>query len=330
VNDDRKVIGIVELGGTINSISQDPTSEFYNGPSTSVSSLLKKFNLENNIEIIVEKFEQKISHEITTEDLIKLANRIQTLLDMVDFDGIVVTTGTNALEDIAYFIGLAVKSMKPIIFTGAHYPQNGLAFDGKRNLYNAINIASSDTAMKLGVLVTFNDYVVIARDAVKTTPGLINNFSAEGMGIIGHIIGGKFILKSKPVYRHTYQSEFSISGLNSLPKVSIIYAHLGMDDTLIKASIASKVSGIVSAGFGKGYQTNHISLALAKAVQLGIPVVRCSRYGYGYTSIDRTYDEKYRFIVAKGLSPHKSSLLLALALNTTRDINQLQHIFEEY
>ncbi len=184
--------------------------------------------------------------------------------------------------------------------------------------------------MKLGVLVTFNDYVITARDAVKTTPGLNSNFALEGIGVIGHVIGGQFILKSTPMYKHTFQSEFSLFGLNDLPKVSIIYAHLGMDDFLINACIAFGISGIVSAGFGKGYQPTHISQALAKAAQLNIPIVRCSRFGVSYTSIDQAYDEKYGFIVAKGLSPHKSSLLLSLALNKTREISQLQQIFEEY
>ncbi|MDR3504318.1 MAG: asparaginase [Legionella sp.] len=330
MNNAQKVIGIIELGGTISCISEDSTSEFYKGPSTSVSSFIQEFKLEPHVKIIIEQFAQRISHEMTIEGLLGLAQRIQSLLDSSDFDGVIITTGTNALEDIAYFIGLAVKSIKPIIFTGAHYPQNSLAFDGKRNLYNAINIASSDNAMKLGVLVTFNDHVITARDAVKNTPGLNSNFALEGIGVVGHVIGGKFILKSTPMYKHTYQSEFSILGLNNLPKVSIIYAHLGMDDSLIKASITSGVSGIVSAGFGKGYQPTHISQALAKAAQLNIPIVRCSRFGFSYTSIDQAYDEKYGFIVAKGLSPHKSSLLLSLALNKTSEISRLQQIFEEY
>ncbi|MFJ1268638.1 asparaginase [Legionella lytica] len=326
----EKIIGIIELGGTISCISEDPTSEFYKGPSASVSSFIKEFKLKPHIKIIIEQFDQRISHEMTIDGLIKLAQRTQSLLDSNDVHGVIITTGTNALEDIAYFIGLTVKSIKPIVFTGSHYPQNSLAFDGKKNLYNAISIASSDKAIKLGVLVTFNDYVITARDAVKNTPGLNNNFTQEGAGVIGHIIGGNFILKSLPLYKHTYQSEFSILGLTNLPKVSIIYAHLGMDDSLIKASISSGVSGIVSAGFGKGYQPNHISQALAKAAQLNIPIVRCSRYGINYTSIDKTYDEKYGFIVAKSLSPHKASLLLSIALNKTKEVKQLQQIFEEY
>lgn len=325
-----KIIGIIELGGTINSISEHPDSEFYKGPSSSVSSFIGELVLKDDIKIVIDTFSQKISHEITIEDLLALASRIQSFLDNDEFSGIVVTMGTNTLEDVAWFIGLVVQSMKPIVFTGAHYPQNGLMFDGKRNLFNAIQIASSDSAMQLGVLVAFNDYVVTARDAVKSNPGLTNHFAMEGRGIIGHVVGNQFFLQSKPIHKHTWQSEFSISGINSLPKVSIVYAHLGMDDFLINALITYGVSGIISAGFGKGYQPNHISQALKKAVQSDIPVVRCSRSGCGYTSIDKVYDEKYGFIVAKGLPPHKSSLLLSLALNRTRDINELQQIFDEY
>ena len=325
-----KGIGIIELGGTISSINEHPTSEFYKDPCNSVASFIGEIGLSENIKIVIDTFAQKISHEITIKDLIQLANRIQTMLDSDDFNGIVVTMGTNALEDVAYFIGLVVQSMKPIVFTGAHYPLNSLAFDGKRNLFNALQIAQSNDAMQLGVLITFNDYVVTARDAVKNNPGLMNNFAAEGRGIIGHVIGNQFVLQSKPIYKHTYQSEFSTLEISNLPQISIIYAHLGMDDSLINALITSGVSGIISAGFGKGYQPNHISLALKKAVQSGITVVRCPRAGYGYTSIDKSYDDKYGFIVAKGLSPHKSSLLLSLALNKTRDISKIQQIFEEY
>lgn len=321
-----KTIGIVELGGTINSISEQPFSEFYKGPSISISSLIKEFRLEDSVEIHVHSLTQKISHELTITDLIKLANVIQDLLDNCNYDGVVVTLGTNALKDVSYFIGLTVKTEKPIVFTGAHYPQNSLAFDGVRNLFNAINIASSAHATKMGVLITFNDYVVTARDAVKNNPGLNSSFATEGNGVIGHVVGGQFIPKSKSLYR----SEFFISEQQTLPKVTIIYAHLDMDDSLIKASIASGVSGIISAGFGNGYQAKNITLALQEAVRIGIIVVRCARAGCAHTSVDETYDKKYGFVVSKGLSPHKSSILLSLALTLTRDLNKIQQIFDEY
>lgn len=326
----HKVIGIIELGGTISSMSEHATSEFYKGPVSSVSSFIGEYGLTDAVKIVLHQFSQIISHELTVEDLIVLAKKIQHLLDSDEYDGIVITIGTNALEDVAYFIGLVVCSKKPIIFTGAHYPQNSLAFDGKRNLYNAIIIASADNSMQLGVLVAFNDYVVTARDATKNNPGLNSHFAVEGRGIIGHVIGNQFVLLSKPIYKHTYQSEFSIIGINRLPKICVIYAHLGMDEFLVNALITSGVSGIISAGFGKGYQSNNISQALKNAAQSGILVVRCSRSGFAYTSIDKNYDDKYGFIVAKGLSPHKSSLLLSLALNETRDTTKIQKIFDEY
>ncbi|WP_133134940.1 asparaginase [Legionella nautarum] len=330
MNTPLKRIGIIELGGTINSLSEQPSSEFYDGPISSISSFIKELDLKDDPHVFIEALTQKISHEITVSDLIKIANRIQILLDQDDCHGIVVTMGTNALEDVAYFIGLVIKTKKPIVFTGAHYPQNSLIFDGKRNLFNAICIAKDQNAESLGVLVTFNDYVVAARDAVKNNPGLINNFSTEGIGVIGHVIGGKLILKSKPIYRHTYRSEFSLLGKESIPKIAIIYSHLGISDVLVNAAIDNGISGIISAGFGKGYQPSYISDLLKKAVDSGIPVVRCSRSGYGYTSIDKNYDEKYGLIVAKGLSQHKSSLLLSLSLTVTPDANRIQKIFEEY
>ncbi len=324
------MVGIIELGGTINSTVEHATAEFYKSPIHSVSSFIGEYDLADTTKIVLHQFSQVISHELTIEDLLVLAKKIQHLLDKDEYDGIVITIGTNALEDVAYFIGLVVHSKKPIVFTGAHYPQNSLAFDGKRNLYNAIIIARADHSKQLGVLVTFNDYVVTARDATKNNPGLSSHFSAEGRGVIGHVIGNEFVLLSRPIYKHTYQSEFSIKDINSLPKICIIYAHLGMDESLVHSLVASGVSGIISAGFGKGYQSNNISQALKKAAQSGILVVRCSRSGFSYTSIDKNYDDQYGFIVAKGLSPHKSSLLLSLSLNKTRDNMKIQKIFEEY
>jgi len=322
-------INIIELGGTISCASILPTSEFYSGPTLSVSSIVTELAMDQ-IDIQVDTFSQKISHEITLEDMLALAKRLQSIIESDRCDGVVITTGTNAIEDIAYFVGLTVKTEKPIVFTGAHFPNNSLFFDGKKNLYNAIKIASSYEANKLGVLVTFNDYVVTARDASKTKAGLQDNFTCEGDGIVGHVIGGKFKIKAIPTYRHTYQSEFNINEICSLKKISIIYAHLGMDDLFIRASISANISGIVSAGFGKGYQSKSVTSALFNAANLGIPVVRCSRTGIAYTSTDFAYDDKYGFIVAKGLSPHKSSVLLSLSLTIGSDLEWLRQVFEAY
>lgn len=327
---DKKNITIIELGGTICSTVKSPTHEFYNSSNASILSFIKEVDLSNQIDIKVENFLKKISHEFTIDELIELSQKIQNIVESESCDGLVIVMGTNALEDIAYFVGLVVNSKKPIVFTGAHFPQNSLHFDGKKNLYNALLIASSNEAHMLGVLVTFNDYVVTARDATKSNPGMSNNFSFEGNGIIGHVVGNSFSLTAKPIYKHTYLSDFFIKNIKSLPRVALLYAHIGMDDLFIKASRASGVRGIVSAGYGKGYQTKNITESLRQLVLEDIVVVRCARAGIGYTNVDPSYDEENGFIVASTLSPHKCSLLLSIALSTTNDRSQLQKIFKEY
>lgn len=319
---------VLMLGGTIAQLSSNSTDEFYNNKIDNLESFVGDFNLNKNIEVRFESYIQKISHEFNFAEIIVLVKKIEHLLN--DFDGIVVTIGTNALEEIAYMTGLLVISPKPIIFTGAHLPQNSLAYDGKKNLYNALIVASSGIANQLGVLVTFNDHVVTARDATKWQPGLVHDFSLNGVGGVGHVIGGNFLLKCKPLYRHTHKSQFNIHGIETLPKVTIIYNHIGMDDLFINASIESGVSGIINAGFGKGYSARDISLSFKKAIEQGVIVVRCSRLGNSYTNVDLEYDNKYGFIVAKELSPHKAMILLSVSLLVTKDKKSLQKIFEEY
>lgn len=326
----KKSIVIIELGGTICSTVHHPTSEFYNGPDNSIRSFIKDLDLDREINLEIIPFSRKISHELTIDEILLLGREIQRIIELVSCDGLVVVMGTNALEDIAYFMGLVINSKKPIVFTGAHFPQNSLNFDGKKNLYSAILVASSQKANELGILVTFNDCVVTARDATKSNPGLINNFSIDGNGVIGYVIGKEFYLKARPTYKHTYQSDFSIERIKSLPRVTLIYAHIGIDDIFIKASVSSGVKGIISAGYGKGYQSQNITEALHEAVTQGVVVVRCARLGHGYTNIDHSYDEKNRFIVANELSPHKSSLLLSVALNLTMDRSRIQDFFKEY
>ncbi len=158
----KRVIYVIELGGTISSIAKQATSEFYNETGDSVSCFFKEFDFESNIQIKHECVQHKISHDLSIEDLIDLGIRIQRFLDNNEIYSVVVTMGTNALEDVAYFIGLVVKTQKSIVFTGSHFPQNSLGFDGVKNLYNAILVASSKSAQGLGafsnweILVPFN------------------------------------------------------------------------------------------------------------------------------------------------------------------------------
>lgn len=126
------MIGLIELGGTIGSMAEHASAEFYKGPVNSIASFIDEYDLNATIKIVMHQFSQIISHELIIDALLALTKKIQALLDSDAYHGIIITMGTNALEDVAYFTGLVVRTKKPIVFTGAHYPQNSLAFDGKK------------------------------------------------------------------------------------------------------------------------------------------------------------------------------------------------------
>lgn len=326
----HKKICLIELGGTISCVTNDPLAEFYHSPGEQASDIAGDLGLDH-IEIIHKSLFRKISQNLIIEDLLLFANTIQSLLEVDEIDGVVVTIGTNAIEDIAYFIGLVIKTQKPIVFTGSHYPQGSLCFDGKLNLFNALTVAAAEDAKKLGVLITFNGAVVSAHGACKSSPGFMDNFVlGERSSYVGEVIGGYFKLRSVPAYRHTYRSEFDLKNILQLAKTCIIYAHIGMDEFMVRSAITAGVSGIISAGFGKGYQDQKITEELHIAVKSGVVVVRCPRFGTSYCGIDKGYDDKYLFVVSRGLSPHKSSLLLSVASLFTKDRDDLMRIFEEY
>jgi L-asparaginase len=330
IQNSTKPICVLELGGTINCLGDNSTSEFYKPSFENINGIIDTIREEIHVEIEVCPFLNVISHYLTIENLIQIARKIKMLLNSDRYSGLIVTMGTNALEDVAYFISLIIQSSYPIVFTGAQYPKNSLSFDGQKNLYNAIKIIISNEAKGLGVLVTFYDYVLSARDAAKFPAGLPNNFSSQGGGVVGYIVGGTFVLRYKPVYKNNHFQSINVNDLTKLPYVMVVYGYIGMNDKMIHFVIETGVDGIVSAGFGKGYQPPLITNCLKSAVERGIPVIRCSRSGSGYSNRDSGYDETNGFIVSSGLSPHKAAILLSIALHMTKDINELKEIFMDY
>lgn len=324
----KKKICILEMGGTISTLTHNPSSEFYGSPNVHISEIISELKF-NHINVVTKSIAHTISHELTTREIKGLGILLNNILKS-DIDGVVVTIGTNALEDIAYYIGLIVDTKKPIVFTGSHYPQGGLCFDGKLNIYNSIAIAASDDAKKLGVLITFNGHVVSARDACKSAPGFLDSFDLISASKVGEVLGGYFQLRSIPSYRHTYNSEFDFRRIKKHTKICIIYAHIGMDKDLIKSIINSGVRGIVSAGFGQGYQNKSITEMLYKASLRGLIVVRCPRLSRCFINPDHDYDNQYGFLTCNGLSAHKSSILLSTALTHEKNKDDLVRIFKEY
>ncbi len=323
-------IAVLAYGGTIACKTETPFDEFYDCPTLSIQEILSNIPLiDKVVEIQSEQMKQIISQEMSCDDLISLAQKINLVIQDENIDGVVITHGTNCMEEMAYFVSLVVNTEKPIVFTGAMKPSTSLCFDGLMNLYNSILIASSPKAKKLGVVLCFNNSIYSARNVTKYNPSLISAFGNE-LSLLGYVEGNKIFISNVPAYQHTYSSEFSIDKLKYFPKVYIIYGYLGMDNAFVDAAIANNAIGIVSAGMGKGYQPKTITKALAQAVEKGLIVVRSSRIGEGIINHDPETDGKYHFIAGGSLSPQKARILLSVALTKTKDKKVIQDIFVRY
>ena len=269
------------------------------------------------------------SFAMTHEIWLKIANRVNELLALAEVDGIVITHGTDTLEETAYFLNLVVRSDKPVVLVGAMRPATAISADGPVNLLNAVRLAGSPAAKGKGVLVAMNDQLNGARDVTKTNTTHVETFKAPELGYLGYIQNGLPYFYREINRKHTFKSEFDVKGLAELPYVEILYGHVNGDKVLVDALVAAGVKGIVHAGMGHGSIFPVTQDALAEAVKQGIPVVKSSRVGNGIVTRIAD-DDKYNFVAGDTLNPQKARILLMLALTKTKDPKEIQRIFDEY
>lgn len=324
-------IVIIGLGGTIACVADSRVSEHYQTANLPIEALIKNIpELKELAHIEYEQIAQVVSQDLSEKIWLRLAKRINQLLQQPEICGVVITHGTDTMEETAYFLNLTIKSTKPIVLTGAMKPSNSLGSDGTRNLYCAVAVAASSQASGKGVLLVVNDTICSARDVTKTNMHTLDGFKGVEMGTLGYVQGSTPFFYYQPTTRHTIHSEFDVAKLKKLPHVAIVYSYINSEGYAISASVSHKAAGIISAGFGKGTNTPGEIKALAKAVKRGIIVVRSSRVGHGVVSFDPAIDNKYGFIPGNNLHPQKARILLALALTKTRDKKVIQKIFSEY
>lgn len=269
------------------------------------------------------------SFAMNHETWLKLANRVNELLASPEVDGIVITHGTDTLEETAYFLNLVVKSDKPVVLVGAMRPATAISADGPANLLNAVRLAGSPIAKGKGVLVAMNDQLNGARDVTKTNTTHVETFKAPELGYLGYIQNGLPYFYRETNRKHTSRSEFDVKGLEELPYVAILYGHVNGDKVLVDALVSAGVKGIVHAGMGHGSIFPVTRDALGEAVKKGIPVVKSSRVGNGIVTRIAD-DDKYNFVAGDTLNPQKARILLMLALTKTADPKEIQRIFDEY
>ncbi len=269
------------------------------------------------------------SQDMNEEVWFKLAQRVQKLLNDSRIQGVVITHGTDTLEESAYFLNLVLHSTKPVVLVGAMRNATSLSADGALNLYNAVSVAINEKSANKGVLVVMDDNIFSAREVVKTHTTHTSTFKAPNSGAIGSVYYGKVRYYMQPLRKHTINSKFSIVELNPpLPKVDIVYTHVGMTADLFQASLNSHAKGIVIAGVGNGNVSAGLLKAMQEASQMGVIVARSSRVGSGEVTSSEIDDKA--FITSDNLNPQKARVLLQLALTKTNNKEKIQEMFEEY
>ncbi len=328
----KKRIYILATGGTIAGRAASETATTgYQAGAIGIEELLQAVpELKEFAEVQGEQLAALDSKDMTADVWLHLANRCEELLANDEIDGIVITHGTDTMEETGYFLHLAVHSDKPIVLTGAMRPATAVSADGPMNLLQAVRVAVSDESRGKGVLIVMNGTIESAREAVKTHTTSLDTFQSPDMGALGTVQDGEPIFYRQPLRRHTKASAFSVQGIASLPRVAILYAHADDDGFLVDAAVQGGVKGIVYAGMGNGSIPVRVEKELAEAVRKGVIVVRSTRSAAGRVTKAETSYEEHGFIGSDTLNPQKARILLQLALLQTTDKEEIRKFYSIY
>ena len=275
-------------------------------------------------EIIVEPVASLPSHDISIALVCAIARRIDAIRAQGLADGVVVTHGTDTLEETGYLLDLLLAPGAPVVLTGAARPATALSADGPLNLLNAVKVAASRDAAEQGVLVCMNDRVIAARFVSKTHTTAPDSFRAVEEGNLGAIAGGEVVFFAHA--RAAARPRFDPHLTGDAPRVEIIACHLDMTPSLLDFAIADGAAGIVFASTGNGSIPTALKPSLRVARDAGVIVVRAPRVGSGAVSAGKV-DDAYGTIPAGSLNPPKARLLLTLALRETRDRDRIAALF---
>lgn len=329
----RPRLHLLATGGTIAGASGSTTQYVgYRPAVTAVNELLAAVPALSEVaDITGEQVAQVASQDMTGALRLALAQRINALLATDTCDGVIVTHGTNTLEETAYFLNLTVRSTKPVVMVGAMRPADALSADGPMNLFRAAVVAASTQATGRGVMVVMNDRIIGARDLHKADTMTLDAFTSPLFGFMGLVSDRSAHFYRGGLRRHTAHSAFDISGLQSLPRVHIACGHEDDDRTAIDAFVAAGAQGIVHAGAGTASVSQRVKPSIVDAVARGVVVVRVPRGSHGLVARGMEFDDEAHGTVAGDtLSPPKARILLQLALTQTRNPHEVQALFDTH
>ena len=323
---------ILATGGTIAGAQPKPGDVGYKSGAYPIDELLKSVpGLGEVAQITGEQVASIGSQDMTDAVWIKLARRVNAVLADPSVSGVVVTHGTDTMEETGFFLNLVTKSDKPVVLVGSMRPATAVSADGPMNILNAAAVAADPAARGRGVLVVLNDVVHYARETTKTNTTSLQTFASPNRGPAGFVLFGKPRWFSRPTWKHTTESAFAGAIPDALPRVDVVYAYANAGPEHVKASLAAGAKGLVLAGVGDGNGTEALIGALAQAAKNGIVVVRSSRTNSGAVARNvEVDDDKLGFVAGQELNPQKARVLLQLALTKTKDVKAIQGMFDAY
>ncbi len=332
----KPLVYVLSTGGTISGRGDTSTNlTDYRSGSVSGAQLVDGVpEIKPLADVKVEQIANVSSTDIGPSHWLTLAKRIDRIFtDDQVAAGVVITHGTNTLEETAYFLNLTVRHDRPVVLVGSMRPSTAISADGPINLLNGVRTAIASEARGKGVLVVLNDEINAARDVTKTNTLRVETFRAPELGLLGYVDGDRVTFYRASTRRHTTRSEFDVTALDRLPAVQIVYSYAGAGPAALDAAAASGVAGIVIAGTGNGLVSSEERAALARIGAMDPArrpiIVRSARVGNGRVTPQATYDA-LGAIAADNLNPQKARVLLMVALTKTRDPKEIARMFAEY
>lgn len=324
-------IRIIATGGTIAGVAASSSSSAYTAGQVGIQTLIDAVpQVKDLADVSGEQLVNIGSQDMNDQVWLKLAKRINQLLNAEGYDGVLITHGTDTMEETAYFLSLTVHSNKPVILVGSMRPSTAISADGPANLYNGVAALCDPSSKGHGVMACMNNMLIDAKSLYKSHTTDCATFQGV-YGQIGYVYNGKAYYTSEPIYRHTTRSEFNVDNLDKLPQVGIVYGYANASALPMQAFVNAKFDGIVLAGVGDGNFYKDVFDVALKAQNSGIQIVRASRVPTGPTCLNGEVDDsKYHFVAALNLNPQKARVLLQLALTKTHDWQQIQKYFQEY
>ena len=328
-DDVRPVVRLVATGGTI--------SNRDGGRLTADDLLAAVPQLAAHVRAEAEQFSNVASTSLTLGQWLDLARRLNELFaTRPDLAGLVVSMGTDTLEELAYFLHLTVRDARPVVVVGAMRNPSTAGYEGEANLLAGFRVAADPASRGKGVLVVLNDEINSARDVAKTDAHRLHTFQTRAWGQLGVVDRDRVVYHREPLRRHTARSEFDVTGLRELPRVDVLLVYQDAPGDLIVAAADAGARGVVLATAGAGSMSAAQEGAVRVVLDRGLVVVRATRTGSGRIapraggpSLSEAGSWE-RTVAADDLSPVKARVLLMLALARSHRPDEVQRMFAEY